>query len=137
MPQRQLLRPPNFGQPIIQNHEGSSVIPTYGIREMAHLGFLTAARVPPGRGDYLQLAIWRNSLDAFRNELHSRLVETDVQHPLRLGELMQRIGARPKPWANVLEAIRSGELSASLMDGTEPLAQRISVTFKASFAVTA
>lgn len=102
-------------------------IPTYGIREMVHLGFLTAARVPPGRGDYLQLAVWRDSLEAFRNELHSRLVETDVQHPLRLGELMQRIGARPKPWANVLEAIRSGKLSASLVDGTEPLAQRITV----------
>ena len=102
-------------------------MPTYAIRELAHLGLLTAASVPPGRGDYLQLAICRDSLEAFRGKLSHLLSQSPEKHPIRLAEAMRGIGGRPKPWARVLKAIADGDLLASAVDGDAPLAQRIMI----------
>ena len=102
-------------------------VPTYAIREIVHLGLVTAAPVPPGRGDHLQLAVCRDSLQAFRDKLCRRLAHAHHAHPVNLVEAMRRIGGRPKPWARVLKAIAEGEFPASATDGDASLSQRITV----------
>ncbi|MET4593524.1 MULTISPECIES: TniQ family protein [unclassified Sphingomonas] len=101
--------------------------PTYAIRELAHLGLVAVASVPPGRGDYLHLAVCRDSLEAFRSKLSRRLSQSKGEYPVRLTEAMRGIGGRPKPWARVLQAIVEGDLAASVVDGDAPLAQRITI----------
>ncbi|WP_267389725.1 TniQ family protein [Sphingomonas sp. GC_Shp_3] len=107
-------------------HAGEMLgLPTYAIREMVHLGLVTAAPVPPGRGDYLQLAVYRDSLQAFQAKLSRRLAPAASGDPVSLAEAMRNIGGRPKPWAMVLKAIVDGDLQATANDGEDPLIQRI------------
>ena len=102
-------------------------VPTYAIREMVHLGLVTAAPVPPGRGDHLRLAVCRDSLQAFQGKLCRRLAQAHDAHPVSLVEAMRRIGGRPKPWASVLKAIADGDLPASAADGEAPFMQRVTI----------
>ena len=102
--------------------------PTYAIRELAHLGSVAVASVPPGRGDYLQLAVWQESVDDFVGKLSHQLSQSKGNYPLRLTEAMRGIGGRPKPWAKVLRAIAEGDLAASVVGGDAPLAQRITIS---------
>lgn len=107
-------------------HAGEMLgVPTYAIREMVHLGLVTAAPVPPGRGDYLQLAVYRDSLQVFQSRLSRRLAQATGGDSVSLAEAMRKIGGRPKPWAMVLKAIVNGELRASANEGEAPLVQRI------------
>jgi hypothetical protein len=101
--------------------------PTYAIRELAHLGLVAVASVPPGRGDSQQLAVCRDSMEAFHGKLSRRLSPSKGGYPIRLTEAMRGIGGYSKPWARVLEAMAEGDLAASSVDGDEPLAQRITV----------
>ncbi|QCB41163.1 hypothetical protein E5673_02085 [Sphingomonas sp. PAMC26645] len=105
--------------------------PTYAIRELAHLGLVAVASVPPGRGDSLQLAVCRDSLEAFRDKLSRRLSPSNEGCPVRLTEAMRGIGGHPKPWARVLQAIAEGDLAASAVDGDAPLADRITIRSEA------
>ncbi|MEG8023347.1 hypothetical protein QP162_00655 [Sphingomonas aurantiaca] len=92
-------------------------VPTYAIREIAHLGLVEVVPVPPGRGDYLQLAVCRDGMQALYDKLYCRLAQPGDAHPVSLAQAMQKIGGRPKPWAQVFKAIVDGELTASLAEG--------------------
>jgi hypothetical protein len=102
-------------------------VPTYAIRELVHVGLVEEIPVPPGRGDYLQLAVCRDGMYALRTKLKGRLAQSNTANSVRLAEAMRQIGGRPKPWARVLRAIADGELTASLAEGEAPLAQRITI----------
>ena len=100
-------------------------VPTYAIHQLVRDGELVATPPPPGCSE--QLAVYEESLAALEQDLRSQLALQDESLATNLFKLMHRIGARPKPWAKVLAAIRTGALTASLADGTAPLAQRIMV----------
>jgi hypothetical protein len=102
-------------------------VPTYAIREMVHLGLVRAAPVPPGRGDYLQLAVARDSMQTLRDALSRSLTPANDAHPVSLVEVMRRIGGRPKPWARVIKAIIDGKLPARAADGEASIVQRIMI----------
>lgn len=98
-------------------------VPSYAIHELVHCGALESATLPPGCSD--QLAVDQASLSQFIEELLGRFHEFEKGYKFSLAELMMRIGGRPKPWANVLIAIQSGLLPATLKAGNAPLAKRI------------
>lgn len=102
-------------------------VPTYAIREIAHLGLVEVVPVPPGRGDYLQLAVCRDGMQALCDKLYCRLTQPNDAHLISLAQAMRKIGGRPKPWARVLKAIADGELTASLAEGEAPLGHRIAI----------
>lgn len=100
-------------------------VPTYAVHELVRVGQLIAAPLPPGCSG--QLAVYQDSLQAFQAELSMRLAGEVQDYTVNLARLMRRIGGRPKPWAQVLAAIKSGDLPARLAEGAGPMAQRIMV----------
>lgn len=100
-------------------------VPTYTIHELVRAGQLVAAPLPPGCSG--QLAVYQDSLRAFQTELSECLAGDTQDYTVNLARLMRRIGGRPKPWAQVLAAIKSGDLPARLAEGAGPMAQRIMV----------
>lgn len=100
-------------------------VPTYTAHELLKNGDLVAAHPPPGCTE--QLAVDKASLQAFESELLAQIGKTNNTYNVNLAKLMRHIGGRPKPWASVLSAIRTGELPVGLIDGKEPLARRLTV----------
>ena len=110
-------------------------IPSYALRELVKLGFIDEAHPQPGRGT--GFTVCSNSLQRFTERLRSRLTQVNWQLGTELPKVMFCIAGRPKPWAAVLGAIINNQISASLLQGDAPLAQRIVIGENAARLVLA
>lgn len=94
----------------------------HGVEQMAALNVIVAdAKALPGTGPHFT----PQALADFLSTLAER-ARPSLSEPVRLIEVLMRIGGRPKPWGPIFQAMLQGNLQFALRDG-QRLAPRIMI----------
>jgi hypothetical protein len=101
-------------------------LPYYAVEQLSALGRLPLLTHPFFKARYAEPQTTREALDHLCDRLiRDRTSRTPDDRPI-LTE-MRMVGGRLKPWDAVIEAMLSGDLPYSLVDGTSPIFQRVHV----------
>lgn len=101
-------------------------LPRYAVEDLAVMGRLHASDHPYLIHRHGPHNFHEDDVRNFVRSIDARDIPK-LESTTALKSLMYGIGGSLKPWASILEAIRSGDLPALLSDDTRPLAERIHV----------